>query len=432
MTQPARPLANPLIEVSDFDSDASKPMVMCAVPDGNDAVRFALPVAYMDLVREFDGVRTIDEAIDAFLQRGQGNFERDWLRRLVEKSLLPKGILIHADQDASRAGVSSQPKRAFLFIKLPIIPPSVVEPIARRLGFMFKTPALVLGLILAVLSHAYVYGVLLTAQRVDLSQLDATGVLAVMLLSTLGTLCHEFGHASAASYYGCRRMTIGWGVYIIYTVLWTNVSDAWKLPRRQRAVVDIGGVYFESIFLLLTLALFLRTGDIVFLVAFVIIDLSIATTFNPFLRMDGYWLMSDFFGIVNLRKQQMLWLQHLGGKLFGVKESGPKIDLTPKAKWVLGIYTALGTLFLGYILKVIFQFVILSIAKEYPALLRAFVQAAGEGAPLIELLKAFLEVFWRSLMLAGAAVTLWSLVTRTFSLLGKLRAFRAQVRHSGA
>ncbi|WP_426752831.1 hypothetical protein [Myxococcus sp. Y35] len=432
MTEHARPLANPLLEVSSFDSDATKPMVMCAVPNGDEAVRFALPVAYMELVREFDGVRTIDEAIDAFLQRGAGTFERDWLRRLVEKSLIPKGILIHPDQDPARAGVSSQPKRAFLFIKLPIIPPHVVEPIARRLGFMFKTPAMVLGLILAVLSHAYVYGVLLTEQRVDFNQLDAAGILAVMLLSTLGTLCHEFGHASAAAYYGCRRMTIGWGVYIIYTVLWTNVSEAWKLPRRQRAVVDIGGVYFESFFLLLTLALYLKTGELVFLLAFVIIDLSIVTTFNPFLRMDGYWLMSDFFGIVNLRKQQMLWLQHIGGKLFGAQEPGPKIDLSRKAQWALGIYTALGSLFLVYILKVIFQFVVLSIAKEYPALLRDFVQAAGGGAPLLELLKTFLEVFWRTLMLAGAAVTLWSLARSAVNLLGKLRAFRAQVLRSGA
>jgi putative peptide zinc metalloprotease protein len=431
MTEHARPLANPLLEISDFDSDASKPLVMCSVPDGNDGVRFALPVAYMELVREFDGVRTVDEAIDAFLQRKPGLYERDWLRRLVENSLLPKGILIHPDQDPALAGVSSQPKRAFLFIKLPIIPPHVVDPIARRLGFMFKAPALVLGLVLAVLSHAYVYGVLLTEQRVDFNQLDAAGILTVMLLSTLGTLCHEFGHASAAAHYGCRRMTIGWGVYIIYTVLWTNVSEAWKLPRRQRAVVDVGGVYFDSIFLLLTLALYMRTGQLVFLLAFVFIDLSIARTFNPFLRMDGYWLMSDFFGIVNLRKQQMLWLQHLGGKLFGAREPGPKIDLSRQAKWALGIYTALGTLFLVYLLKMIFQFVILSIAKEYPTLLREFVQAAGNGAPLLELLKAFLEVFWRSLLLAGAAVTLWSMARSAVNLLGKLWAFRAQVVHSG-
>jgi putative peptide zinc metalloprotease protein len=432
MTEHARPLANPLLEISDFDSDASKPMVMCAVPNGDDAVRFALPVAYMELVREFDGVRTVDEAIDAFLKRSQGTFDRDWLRRLVEKSLLPKGILIHPDQDAAHAGVSSQPKRAFLFIKLPIIPPHVVEPIARRLGFMFKAPALVLGLILAVLSHAYVYGVLLTEKSVDFNQLDAAGILTVFLFSTLGTLCHEFGHASAAAHYGCRKMTIGWGVYIIYTVLWTNVSEAWKLPRRQRAVVDIGGVYFESIFLLLTLALYLRTGQLVFLLAFVLIDVSIMTTFNPFLRMDGYWLMSDFFGIVNLRKQQMLWLQHLGGKLFGAKETGPKIDLSRNARWALGIYTVLGSLFLVYIVKVVFQFVILSIAKEYPALLREFFQAVGNGAPVVELLKAFVEVLWRSLMLAGAAVTLWGLVRSAFNLLGKLKAFRAQALHSGA
>lgn len=425
MTEDSRPFANPLLEASDFDSDAGKPMVLCVVPSANEPVRFALPAQYMELVRHFDGERTEEEAIDAFLSRYPGSFERGWLQRLVRQSLLPKGILVHAHQDPARVAVSSQSKNAFLFIKLPIIPPSVVDTVAQRFSFMFKWPALLLGGLLFVASHLYVYGALIQEQRVDFNQLNAASILLIMLLSTLGTICHEFGHASAAAHYGCRRMTIGWGLYIIYTVLWTNVSEAWKLPRRQRAVVDIGGVYFESLFLLLVLALYLQTGDIVYLFAFIFIDLSIVTTFNPFLRMDGYWLVSDLFGIVNLRKQQTTWLQEIASKLFGNGSYAARSSLTNKAKWVLGIYSVAGTVFLVYLLTVIVQFVILNVAGQYPAMLNEFLRDTLAGKPALDLLGGFVEIFWRTLMLLGAAIMLLSLGQRATKIVTKIGHFRA-------
>lgn len=430
MTEDPRPFANPLLEASDFDSDAGQPMVLCVVPSAKDPVRFAMPAPYMDLVRLFDGERTEEEAIDAFLDRHPASFERDWVRRLVRESLLPKGILVHAHQDPARVAESSQPARAFLYIKLPILGPAVVDSVARCLSFMFKWPVPLLGALLFVASHLYVYGVLLQKQDVGFNQLDAGSVLLILLCSTLGTICHEFGHASAAAHYGCRRMTIGWGLYIVYSVLWTNVSEAWKLPRRQRAMIDIGGVYFESIFLLAMLALYLNTGNLAFLFAFIFIDLSIVTTFNPFLRMDGYWLMSDLFGIVNLRKQQTEWLGEIGSKLFGDGTYVKQSSLSKRAKWALGIYTVAGMVFLIYLLTVIFQIVILNVAGGYPALLQDFWSRASAGMSAVELLAGFVEVFWRTLMLVGAAIMLALLGTRAARLVARIGLFRPAAQQS--
>lgn len=420
------------MEVSDFDSDSDKPTVLCVVPSARDPVRFALPAAYMDLIAEFDGERTSEQAIDAFMARKPGQYRREWLQRLVEESLLPRGILVNADQNHMHAGLRKQPDRAFLYLKLPIIRPVVVEPIARMLGFLYRREVMLLGLIAFIASHLYVYGVLIREQKVDFNQLDTAAILLLMLFSTLGTLCHEFGHAAAAARYGCRRMTIGWGLYLIYTVLWTDVSEAWKLPRRQRAVIDIGGVYFESFFLLLMLGLYLHTGNIIFLFAFVFIDLSIANTFNPFLRMDGYWLMSDLFGIVNLRNQQVLWVKSIAHRLFGAEPPPAQPDLTRKAKWVLGTYTVLSTLFLGYIMVVIFRFVVLNVVDEYPGMLAAFWQRLVAGMGVMQFLSGFLEIFWRTLMLFGAAVAVWSLLRSGQKIFNQLRTVRASVRHSRA
>jgi putative peptide zinc metalloprotease protein len=432
MTEDQRPFANPLLEVSDFDSDSSTPLTLCVIPSADEPVRFAIPALYMELVKQFDGERTDEEAIDAFLERHPGSFEREWLRRLVRQSLLPKGVLVHAHQDPSRVAVSSQPKRAFLYIKLPIFPPSVVEPVARCLSFMFKWPALLLGVLLFVAAHVYVYGVLIQQQNVDFNQLNAASILLLLLLSTLGTLCHEFGHASAAAHYGCRRMTIGWGLYIIYTVLWTNVSEAWKLPRRQRAMIDIGGVYFELIFLLLMVALYVKTGNLVFLFAVIMIDVNIVMTLNPFLRMDGYWLMSDLFGIVNLRQQQTAWVEEVLAKLFGGRAPTARSNLSTRAKWTLGIYSVTGSVFLIYLLTVIFKFVILNVAGAYPTLLQEFWRDAVAGMSVLELFSRFIEMFWRTLMLMGAALMLLSLGKGGIRMATRILASKAAAHRTPA
>jgi putative peptide zinc metalloprotease protein len=249
---------------------------------------------------------------------------------------------------------------------------------------------------------------LIQPRDVNFNQLNLSNILLIMLLSTFGTICHEFGHASAAARYGCKHMTIGWGIYIIYPVLWTNVSEAWKLPRRQRALVDVGGVYFESLFLLLISVLYLETGHTLFLLAFIFIDLSIIMTLNPFLRMDGYWLISDLFGIVNLRQQQLDWIQEIGYKLFARDTCPIKSNLTKRAKVALGIYSISGLVFFAYLLLVIVKFAILNIVSVYPTMVMQFANDTIVGLPTVILVSKFFEIMWRTLILIAAAFALFS------------------------
>ena len=82
----------------------------------------------------------------------------------------------------------------------------------------------------------------------------------VMLLSLVGAFIHETGHASALVSNGCTQTEIGFGIYIYYPVLYTDV-EAWKLSRQRRALIDVGGVYFQSVFQLLLLSLFFISGS---------------------------------------------------------------------------------------------------------------------------------------------------------------------------
>lgn len=425
MDEAPKMFMNPGMLVSEFDSDSGRPMMLCVVPAGDQPVRFAIPAVYLELLRQFDGIRTVGQAIDIFESIHPGVYEREWLLRLVMKSLHPRGMLVDVGKDHLLAGAPSQPRRSFLFVKLPIIPPAVVDPIARRLGFLFRKPMLVAGLIAFILSHVYVYTVLVHGQDINFNHLGGGSILLLMVLSTLGTIFHEFGHASAAAHFGCRRMTIGWGIYMIYTVLWTNVSEAWKLPRRQRAIVDVGGVHFESIFLLIMLSLYLGTSEPIFIFAFIFIDLSIANTLNPFLRMDGYWLMSDLFGIVNLRNQQLLLLQNIAHRVLGVPAPSVAPKLSARATWVLGGYTVLGTVFLAYIMYAIFKFAVMSVLVEFPGMLYKYWEELTSGAGILMLAGGAFELFWRALILIAATITVWGFAKSGVRMAGKIHSMRS-------
>ena len=56
------------------------------------------------------------------------------------------------------------------------------------------------------------------------------------------TLMHEFGHAFAAVRFGCRVSAMGVAFMVMAPMLYTDVSDTWRLTPRQRIVVDAAGV----------------------------------------------------------------------------------------------------------------------------------------------------------------------------------------------
>lgn len=115
---------------------------------------------------------------------------------------------------------------------------------------------------------------------------------------------HEFGHATAAYFNKLEAREIGIGLYFIFPVLYTDVTSIWKLPRKERIKVNLGGLYFQLItgFLLIILSLLCIRS--VILKQIITANLVIVVyNLNPFFKFDGYWVYSDFFDLPNLHKQ---------------------------------------------------------------------------------------------------------------------------------
>lgn len=182
----------------------------------------------------------------------------------------------------------------------------------------------------------------------------------VLLFMMISSVIHEFGHASALMSGGESPGRIGAGFYMIMPVFFADVHNGWKLPRTKRVVVDLGGVYFQGIFLIVCWALnelVLHMSVIGYCVVFSCIQ--IIGNFNPFLKMDGYWILSDSLGISNL--YDTLWDITIG-RFF---RRTPRHDIPFKIALMLYAYLVCVTVFICYYAYNYFHLAAASFTKVY-------------------------------------------------------------------
>lgn len=207
-----------------------------------------------------------------------------------------------------------------------------------------------------VLEVAYFFFFNETREYMTISIYALAGMYLFLILSSL---VHEFGHASACRHFGAPHGNIGLGLYLNLPVFYTDVSHVWKLSRRQRCVVNFGGVYFQMLLLIPLLASGIAWGNNLLRYMIVLMNLNFLITMNPFFKFDGYWMMTDLLGVANLRQKGNEWMAYVWRRMRGM-ETGTRpylLSLTRWARYGLVAYTAVVSLFFGfYFLYVIPRF----------------------------------------------------------------------------
>ncbi|MGP0172273.1 HlyD family efflux transporter periplasmic adaptor subunit [Pseudomonas sp. NCHU5208] len=189
------------------------------------------------------------------------------------------------------------------------------------------------------------------------------GALAFGVALTFAKLCHEFGHAFMAKRAGCRVQSMGLAFMVLLPMFYTDVSDAWRVrDRRSRLLIGAGGVLAElSLAVLALLAWSLLPDGPARTAAFMLASATWITTLvinlNPFMRFDGYFLISDLWGVDNLQQRAFaLCRWRLREALFGYGEPAPEPWSPAMRKrlliWGYGSWIWRAILFLGIALAV--------------------------------------------------------------------------------
>lgn len=158
-------------------------------------------------------------------------------------------------------------------------------------------------------------------QRGLLGQIRATWqwhwwqVLPFIGLIFLTTVLHELGHALACARFGAGVRSIGVMLFYLQPAAYADVTDAWRLADRwQRALIAAAGIYVQAVigavFLLIwsALAAFGYRADLLALFALLNVSVCVANCM-PFVKLDGYWLLSHVMNMTNLRDKAVEWVR---------------------------------------------------------------------------------------------------------------------------
>jgi putative peptide zinc metalloprotease protein len=278
----------------------------------------------------------------------------------------------------------------YLFFRLPLVRPArFLERTIDRVAPLISLRAV------WIFAVAAMFGFYLVSRQWDafmasfLYFFSWDGIVAYGFGLSAVKVIHELGHAYTATRYGCRVPTMGVSFLVMFPVLYTDTTGAWRLrSRRQRLAIDCAGVTAElMVATLATIAwAFVPEGtvrSILFVLATSSWVMSLAVNLNPFMRFDGYYVLADLLGVANLQPRAFaLGRWKMREWLFDLGEDPPE-DVPQRLRsgmiayaWATWVYRLL--LFVGIALLVYHLFfkllgIILFIVEMAVFVIRPFI-----------------------------------------------------------
>jgi putative peptide zinc metalloprotease protein len=217
---------------------------------------------------------------------------------LIDHKLKPLG-LVQDECDAYPPAPRADPLLS-LAARRVFLPARAVNVIASVFRFLFVPPV-----ILAVLLGLGALDAWIVVTHQLTSGLGHVVVTPRLLLTVLGlivatTLFHEWGHAAGCKYGGGSPGAIGMAIYLIFPAFFTNVTDSYRLDRRGRLRTDLGGVYFNAIFIIAAGVAYVFIDNPALILVIVLTHLEMIQQMLPVVRLDGYYVLADLVGVPDL------------------------------------------------------------------------------------------------------------------------------------
>jgi putative peptide zinc metalloprotease protein len=223
---------------------------------------------------------------------------------LIVAKLAPLGILAGQGGQGSQAGPAGSAPTAGPLLSLKARATLLPERAANAAGAFFRPlfhwpviAAVIAGVIALDCWVFFVHGLAAAFGQVLDSPLD---LLLVAALTIASAAFHECGHAAGCRYGGARPGRIGVGIYLVWPAFFTNVTDSYRLGRSGRLRTDLGGIYFNLIFILALAGLYAATSAQILLLVIVVTHMEMLEQLLPFGRFDGYYILSDLVGVPEL------------------------------------------------------------------------------------------------------------------------------------
>lgn len=353
---------------------------------------------------------------------------RELVNFLAANQLLAPGSAMARESLASRLSSSKQAwykqlLHHYLFFRVPLVRPDAFLTRTVALTDIFFTRGFVLlvvvllGLDLYLLSREW-YSFTDAMGRIFTPQAFLYYAIAV----TFSKVVHELAHAFAARRYGVRVPTLGVAFLVLWPYLYTDTGETWKLSdRRKQLVIACAGMAAELILAVFSTFLWALSPEgaaksVFFVLASSTWIMTLAVNLSPFMRFDGYFVLSDLLDFPNLHERSSAcarwWLRRT---FFGLEEPMPEPQLRPHQRagliafayitWLYRLTVFVGIALLVYhlafkllgiflMLVEVIWFIVMPVWKEAVYLWQARQSVRPAASPLIAALAVVTAMVW--------------------------------------
>jgi putative peptide zinc metalloprotease protein len=280
----------------------------------------------------------------------------------------------------------------YLFFRIPLLrPDALLGALLPLLGLVFGRGFLVLTALAGLAGTALVARQWEGFQATLVDLLSPAGFASYALTLVGVKTLHELGHGLVAKRHGCRVPTMGLAFMVLWPVPYTDTNDAWRLADRwARLQIAAAGVATELLVAVwATLAWAILPDGSARQAAFLLATTTWVSTLlvncSPFMRFDGYFVLSDWLEMPNLHQRSFALARwQLREWLFDLRAEPPE-HFTPARRrglvgfafvvWAyrLALFLGIALLVYGFFIKLvgivlflveIIWFVLMPIAAE--------------------------------------------------------------------
>ena len=268
------------------------------------------------IVSQLDGETPLDVVRQRTEARFAATLSHETLTQFV-RTLQDHGLL-ETDRSRRESRSRSRVKGSLLYLRCKVFDPDrLLTRMAKPLAPLFSMPFLVLSLLLIAVASATVMSNTAELGHSFVRHFSLSWFLVAWGFIIVVGAIHELAHGLACKRFGGEVHEIG--IFFIYfnPAFYCDVSDAWLFPQKsKRLLVTLAGPYLELVFWALATLVWRVTnhGTLPNSLALIVMATSGFKVFfnlNPLLKFDGYYLLSDWLGIPNLRQKSFEYLRGL-------------------------------------------------------------------------------------------------------------------------
>lgn len=231
-----------------------------------------------------------------------------------------------------------------------------VGRVYQRWGYFFYTKPMVILMALIAVFGLIAFSIFLPKAEVIIKQTSNAWLLLLLMgpASIITIPAHELAHALTTKHFGYQVHRLGVGWFWLGPMAFADTSDMWLAPKRQRMIVNLAGIYSNTISSgILTFLAWLCPYPVLALFLWMVAFSSYLLAFynlDTMFELDGYYALMDAVDKPNLRRAAITWLLDESKKTFQskalLKQYRPEITY-----WVVTIIFLISSMFLAYIIQ---------------------------------------------------------------------------------